>query len=801
MKHFDRVNVTSFEEASVLLKEAGGKADALAGGSDLLGIYKDELLETYPEKLVNLKLIPGFGRIEENDTAVVIGAGAKLSSVAENENVKNALPALAEAAYSVASPLVRNIGTIGGNICQNVRCWYYRYPQSIGGRLNCKRKGGKTCYAINGENRYHSVFGGMHLHGSSCKASCPAGTDIPTYMEFLREGKWDEAAATIMKYNPMPMITARICPHVCQNDCNQCTYGDAVNIHGVERSLGDYIMKHKDVYYAAPKKETGKKIAVIGAGPGGLTAAYYLRKAGHTVDVYDRMEEAGGVLRYGIPHYRLSKKLLSQFVQALSDMGINFRMKTDIGKDMTTDELMAKYDNLYFGTGAWKQPILGIEGENLTQFGLNFLTEVNTYLEKTIGNNVLVCGGGNVAMDVALTAARLGAGSVKLVCLEQRDEMPAQDEEIKMAQEEGIELCNGWGLDKVVCGADGKVSGLKAKKCLSVFDENKRFRPVYDEKDTKLFEADCIILATGQRVDLDFLGDQFAGQIKSERGLIKADQESGETDIENVYAGGDAVTGPNIAIRAIAAGRNAAFDINRKAGIKAEAGEIHASETAGNSLSDRLHKFDVKGIAFAKANALPEKSVKERNLKEEDHDSFDMETALKEAARCMNCGCYAVNASDITPVLLMADAQITTTERVLSAEELFTSRIEASEVLQAGEIVKEIIVPKMQGVSHYDKKRVRNAIDFAIVSLASCFKVNKGTIEEARLVYGGVAPVPYRMKELEAFLKGKKISKEIAEEAAELAVKDAFAMKDNEYKLFMMKDLMETAILRAAEEA
>lgn len=799
MKHFDRVNATSFEEASALLREAGGKADALAGGSDLLGIYKDDLMEEYPEKVINLKTIPEFAHICEQGDKIVIGAGTTLSKVADSDDVKEALPALAEAAYSVASPLIRNIGTIGGNICQNVRCWYYRYPESIGGRLNCKRKGGETCYAINGENCYHSIFGGMHLHGSSCSAGCPAGIDIPTYMEFLRVGKWDEAADTIMKYNPMPMITARICPHVCQDECNQCTYGDSVNIHGVERSLGDYILKNKDVYYKAPASETGKKIAVIGAGPGGLSAAYYLRKAGHTVDVFDRMDEAGGVLRYGIPHYRLSKKLLAEFIQALIDMGVSFKMKTEIGTDITTDCLMEQYDNLYFGTGAWKQPILGLEGENLTQFGLNFLVEVNTYLKKAIGNKVLVCGGGNVAMDVALTATRLGAKNVRLICLEQRYEMPAQDEEVKMAEEEGIEIFNGWGLGKIVKDKSGKVTGLEAKRCISVFDEHGRFSPVYDESDTRIFESDYIILATGQKVDLDFLGDKFVGQIKTEHGLIKADEESGQTDIEKVYAGGDAVTGPDIAIRAIAAGRNAAFDINMKAGVLGKA----SAPIQGNvyDACEHLHKFDVKGIEAEEANKLPEKSISERNLTDEDYKSFDVETALKEAARCMNCGCYAVNASDITPVLVMADAEIVTTERILSAKELFTSQIEASKVLHTGEIVKEIVVPKSSGITHYDKKRVRDAIDFAIVSLASDLKVSDGVIEEAKLVYGGVAPVPYRMVEVEKYLQGKKISKEVAERAAEMSIKDTFAMKKNEYKLFMMKDLMEIAILRAAKEA
>lgn len=265
--------------------------------------------------------------------------------------------------------------------------------------------------------------------------------------------------------------------------------------------------------------------------------------------VYDRMEKAGGVLRYGIPHYRLPKDMVDAYVNALSAMGVNFRLGVQVGQDITVEEIQQSSDSMYVGTGAWKQPVLGLEGENLTQFGLDFLTQVNIYLEKSIGNKVLVCGGGNVAMDVALTAVRLGAGQVKLVCLEQEHDMPAASEEIARAREEGVEICNGWGLGRIVTDENGRVAGLEAKRCLAVFDEEHRFSPVYDEADRIVLEADTIILATGQRVDLSFLGEHFGGQLKSARGLIDADTESFKTKKDGVYAGGDAVTGPDIAIR------------------------------------------------------------------------------------------------------------------------------------------------------------------------------------------------------------------------------------------------------------
>ena len=786
MKYFDHVNAGSFEEASLLIKDREKKMQPMAGGSDLVDIYKDNILpDQYPDTVVNLKSIPGFSGIEDKGDHLEIQAGTKLGAIASSKTVKKETPAVAEAAASVASPLIRNIGTIGGNLMQDVRCWYYRYPDAIGDELNCRRKGGGTCFAVNGENRYHSVFGGMLCGMESCANECPASTDIPGYMAALREGSWKKAADIIMRYNPMPALTSRVCPHNCQLKCSQATYGESVNIHAVERSLGDYIMEHKEEYYHAPSKNTGKKVAVIGAGPGGLTAAYYLRKAGNEVVVYDRMEEAGGVMMYGIPHYRLPKTLVREYTECLRDMGISFTMNTEIGKDQTIDQLVADYDKVYVGTGAWKQPVLGIVGETLTQFGLNFLVEVNTYLKKAIGNEVLVCGGGNVAMDVALTAVRLGAKKVHLICLEQRDEMPASKEEVENAILEGVEIDNGWGLSKVVTDENGKVTGLESMRCTSVRNKEGRFDPQYNRSDIRVFSSDYIILATGQRVDIEFLGD-LKDQLKTSRGLIDADPETLKTHKDKIYAGGDAVTGPNLAIRAIRAGRDAARSMNRELGTWEESTFDH----------EKFLHFDPKGVDADVQNKLPLRPVKERTLIDEDTASYSQEAALAEASRCMNCGCYSVNPSDLAPTLIMLGADIVTTERTISAKELFTSTLRPTDVLHRGELIKTVLIPMTEADTHYDKKRVRDSIDFAIVSLASSFSVRGGVIEDAKLVFGGVAPIPYEMPEVETFLKGKTISREVAEKAGELAVEHAAPMSKNGYKLAFIKDVLREAILR-----
>ena len=780
MKHFQYETPSTFEEAGKIVAEAQpGETAVMAGGSDLLGVLKTELLETYPSKGVSLHDVKGADYIRSETDSVKVGSLTTLNELETSDAFDGGLEAVKQAAHSVASPLIRNRGTLGGNLCQDVRCWFYRVPDQTGGILDCMRKGGKQCYAIYGDNRYHSVFGGMKVHATPCSSECPAGTDVPGYLDQLRKGDYDAAAKIILRYNPMPMLTSRICPHPCQDKCNQCEHGDSVNIHGMERSLGDYILAHADEYYKAPEKCTGKKAAVIGAGPGGLAAAFYLRQAGNEVTVYDRMEKAGGVLYYGIPHYRLPKHYVEDFTKALEGMGITFRMGVNVGEDVTVEQLDQKYDALYFGTGAWKQPILGIDGENLTEFGLNFLVDVNTYLQKAIGNNVLVCGGGNVSMDVALTAIRLGAKNVKLVCLEKRNEMPASAEEIARAEEEGLEIHNGWGLSKVLTDENGKVRGLESMKCTAVRDETGRFHPQYDYSEMKEFESDYIILATGQRVDISFLGEKFSEQLKSKRGLIDADLETLRTRNPKIYAGGDAVTGPNIAIRAIRAGRVAAGNINKDFGIEPE--PIPVQEGF-------LH-FDPEEVRDKTMHKLPERPLGTRTLTDEDASSFDAETAKKEASRCMNCGCYSVNASDLSPVMVMADAVIHTSKgRDVKAEDFFCTKLKAYANLEPGELITEVSIPKKEGwKTGYQKLRLRPAIDFAIISLAWGVKMNAGVIEDARLVLGAVAPVPVRLSKVEAYLKGRKPDAETAETAAEMAVEGAQGIGENAYKIDEIK--------------
>lgn len=783
MKYFEHESAATFDEAVSLLKESPkGKTVVMAGGSDLIGVLKEQILEDYPEKVVDLKTVRGGEYIKQDGDTIEIGALTKLCDIVKSDLLNEKAPVLSQAARSVATPLIRNVATMGGNICQDVRCWFYRYPHGIGGRMDCMRKGGKECYAVMGDNRYHSIFGGMKVHTTPCSVQCPANTDIPAYMERLRQGDVEGAAHILMEANPIPMITSRVCAHTCQEQCNRCGSDESVSIHGVERYVGDYILEHSDTFYRAPETETGHKVALVGAGPAGLSAAYYLRKAGHDVTVFDKMEEPGGMLTYAIPNYRLPKSYVKQVAAAYEKMGIRFRLGCCLGEDIQAEDLEKEYDNVFYATGAWKRPVLGFDGEEFTEFGLQFLMEVNQWMNKKDRRHVLVVGGGNVAMDVAITARRLGAESVTLACLESEPEMPASREEIARAREEGIEIMPSYGVSKAIYEGS-QVTGMELMRCTSVKDENGRFNPRYDREETLRVSADSILMAAGQKVDLSFLGDKYG--LALERGLIQVDKDTQATSKSGIYAGGDATTGPATVIQGVRSGRNAAEAINRGYAVMPE-----------RRREDKFIHFDTAGVKEEHAVKDKELSAAERALDKEDSFTLTGEEAAREAGRCMNCGCYSVNASDISPVLILLDARIVTTKKTVRAADFFTTRLKAADMLDTDELVTAVRFRVPEGyTTAYDKFRVREAVDFAIVSLAYAYRMKDGLIEDARIVLGGVAPVPMERKKVEAFLAGRKPDEALAEAAAELAVEGTAAMANNSYKIQEVRALIKKMIL------
>jgi hypothetical protein len=352
LRKFEHINAGTIDEAVSILRRHGDKAWVIAGGTDLIGTMRFEVLRDYPEVVVNLKTIPGLDYIKEEDGLLKIGALTRLRDIAIDSNILSNYKAVGEAAHKAASPAVREMGTIGGNICQLIRCWYFRTEDN---RFDCIRKGGAMCHAAVGDNRYHSIFGATRVAAPPCSSNCPAGNDIPSYLSSIRDGDLPEAAKILLDSNPLAAITGRVCPHTCEKECNRNELDEPLSIRSIERFVGDYILENAAKLFKSPRKETKKKVAIVGAGPAGLATAYYLRKLGHKVTIFEALAEAGGILTYGIPPYRLQKDVVKKQVKAIESMGVQFKFKANVGKDVALADLEKDFDAVFCATGAWHQ--------------------------------------------------------------------------------------------------------------------------------------------------------------------------------------------------------------------------------------------------------------------------------------------------------------------------------------------------------------------------------------------------------------------------------------------------------------
>jgi NADPH-dependent glutamate synthase beta subunit-like oxidoreductase len=783
LKKFTHINATSIDEAVSILRQYGDKAWVLAGGTDLVGTMRFEVLGNYPEAVINLKTIPGLDYIREEDGMLKIGALTRLEDVAVNSTAKSKYTALAEAAGRTASPHVRAMGTIGGNICQLIRCWYFRKEDN---RFECIRKGGAMCNAMVGDNRYHSIFGAVRVGDTPCTSACKTCVDIPSYLGKIREGDLPGAAGILLDSNPLPSITGRVCPHYCEQDCNRGEYDEPISVRSIERFLGDYILDNADKMYKSPPKEIKKKVAIIGSGPAGLSAGYYLRKLGYSVTVFEAMEEAGGILTYGIPPYRLEKDVVRRQIKALEGVGIQFKLKVKIGKDVTLEKLRKDYDAVFCAAGAWEQPSLGLEGEELLTPGLKFLDQVNRGQRKLSAKSILVIGGGKVAIDVAISARRLGVAQVTLACLECAEEMPASEEEVDQAMREGIKVMPSWGPSRIL-KEKGKVSGMELKRCTSVFNAEGKFSPCYDDGIRETVAADQIILATGQKPDLSFVGQA----LETKRGLIMVDPATQATNMANVFAGGDVAvsTIPATVVAAIGAGRRAAASINQYLGGKAvEAKKEVKPLTRSNS--DYLQK--------QRRVQTPEIPLSRVSIDKEDVLSLAASAVETEANRCFNCGCEAVNPSDMAAALVALDARIVTSRRTISADDFWAAdKVTRSTLLEKDEIVTEIQIPAPKaGVkSAFIKFALRKSIDFPIVNCAAAIESKGGVVKSARICLNAVYSNPYRVTKAENAVKGKAIDEAVAEAAGAAGVSEALALPYNKFKVQIAKTLVKRVIL------
>jgi NADPH-dependent glutamate synthase beta subunit-like oxidoreductase len=785
IKPIQYIPAENIQSAVALLTEHHGQAAILAGGTDLLGTLKDAVHTDPPEILIGLKSAKESSYIRVEPDGVHIGALTTLNALEKHPVIKQTYPLLFQAAASIASPQIRNVATVAGNLCQEPRCWYYRNPENT---FDCLRKGGRWCDALFAENRYHSIFGGMCVSAAPCTTGCPIHNDIPAYMEKIREGKVGEAAELLMLTNPLAAITGRACSHYCEEECNRSDFDEPVSIRAVERFLGDLALEHSKAFYRAPDLETGMKVAIIGSGPAGLTAAYFLRKQGHAVTVYDQMPEAGGMLRYSIPVYRLPKSVVRAQVKALENMGIRFVLGVKIGtQGLTLQDLRAQHNSIFLATGLWNGKKLKIDKNEILDSGLEFLMSIQAGKDVSVGERVLVVGGGSVAVDVAIAARRSGAKQVTMACLESLETMPALPEDITQAHEEGIEIMPSWGPQRAI-EKDGKLAGLELVQCTSVFDADGRFAPAFNLEEKTIVEVDQVLVAIGQAAELSYVDSS----LQVEHGMIVVQKETATTSMNGVFAGGDVTGGSATVVQAMAEGGRAARSIASY--LSNTQGQISMVIPGRKSLI-----INKAALANSSRVTVPVRAVKDRALLKEDSASLTAEMIGKEAARCANCGCVAVNVSDLATALIAMDAKVKTTRRMLTAEELFTVSVNRTTILEKDELIEDFWIPIPQPGSRqcYLKFRTRNAIDFPIVSVAFQATIRDGRFHDARVVLGAVAPVPLRVRRVEKLLENQQQSEMLAHEAALLAVSEAQPLARNKAKVEIVKALVNKAIFSA----
>lgn len=474
-------------------------------------------------------------------------------------------------------------------------------------------------------------------HDGDCKApcskACPAGTDCQGYVGLIANGEYKEAVKLIKEKLPLPASIGRICPHPCEKQCRRKYVDEPVSIAFLKSFVADADLDG-DTYLPDIEPDSGKTVAVIGGGPAGLTASYFLRKNGHAVTVIDQMPQMGGMLRYGIPEYRLPKKVLDKEISLIKNMGIEFKNNIKLGRDITFDVLRNEYDAVLIAVGAWNSSKMRVNGEELDGVwgGIDFLRAVSLGERPNIGKNVAVCGGGNTAMDACRTAVRLGAENVYVIYRRTKDEMPADPQEILESEEEGVVykyLTNPIEFT----GDNGVLTGVELQKMrLGEPDDSGRRRPEPIEGETEYLPLDSVIMAIGQYPDLTGI----EGVETTRKNTVAADETRFTTSLEGVFAVGDATNkGADIAIAAIGEAQKASVVINRYLN--------------GETVEYKKPYFverDVSTIDFSSRPKIPREKMphispeQRRNNFSEVNLGFSEEQAKKEAMRCLECGCH-----------------------------------------------------------------------------------------------------------------------------------------------------------------
>ncbi|MDN0031546.1 NAD(P)-binding protein [Oscillibacter ruminantium] len=459
-----------------------------------------------------------------------------------------------------------------------------------------------------------------------CVALCPAGVDIPGYIALVNAGRCDDAVQLIRKDNPFPTACAYICEHPCEARCRRNMVDNALNIRGLKRYAVDHAT---GAPHAKKAPETGKSVAIIGGGPGGLSAAYYLALMGHKVTVYEKKKQLGGMMRYGIPSYRLPRQRLDNDINAILSLGIEVHTQVNVGSDITFDQLKKQYDCLYLSIGAHTDKKTGIPGEDSRGVisAVELLRRIgDDDMPDFTGQNVVVIGGGNVAMDVTRSAIRLGAANVTCVYRRRQADMTAQQEEIEGAIAEGAEVLTLQAPVRIEADETGQAVALWTQpQIIGAMDSNGRPRPATAAVEPRRISADSIIVAIGQGIES--LGFEQCGVKIQRGGTLLADSSTRLPDMEGVFAGGDCVTGPATVIRAIAAGKAAAANIDEYLGFQ------HEIRT----------EVQVPAPRFADQRPCGRVNATERGASERKGDfqciecGMTDEEAAQESSRCLRC--------------------------------------------------------------------------------------------------------------------------------------------------------------------
>lgn len=468
-----------------------------------------------------------------------------------------------------------------------------------------------------------------------CKSECPAHIAVQGYVKLASQGRYTDALELIKKDNPLPAVCGRICPRKCESECTRGDIDEPVAVDEIKKFIAEQDLNKENRYIPTKINDYGKTIAVIGSGPAGLSCAYYLAVDGYKVTVFEKEEKLGGMLTLGIPSFRLEKAVINAEIDILREMGVEFKTGVEVGRDITLGELRKQgFEAFYLAIGAQGSRTLDIEGEqsNGVSSGIDYLRDINLGKKPQLKGKTIVIGGGNVAIDVARSAVRSNAQSVDMYCLESREEMPAIEEEIEEALDEGIVINNCWGPKRIL-QKNGQVTGVEFMQCSAVFDDDNRFNPTFNEDRTIVVDADHVLIAVGQSIDWGNLITGNNVKLNTNQTAV-ADPFTFQTDQADVFVGGDVFTGPKYVIDAIAAGKEAAISIHRFVWPG-------QSLTIGRNRRE-FHSFDKKGIVVQGYDNTPRQRTAytphDKTSFNDTRLTFTEEQIKKETERCLGCG-------------------------------------------------------------------------------------------------------------------------------------------------------------------